>query len=61
MYSNSILRRDSDGTLFRVVYLGHWSEIVSVTDKNDVDYVKWYGDRDYVSAYKGETYKLVTR
>jgi len=54
MLSTSVLKREADGKLFRVIFLSHWSEIQS--DDGEVDYVKCYGPDLYVSANKGHGY-----
>ena len=55
MTSKSILIRDTDKVEFRVVRLGHWSDIIS--DAGETDLVKWYGP-GYVSNKKGFSYTV---
>jgi len=53
-----IYTRRSDGKVFRLTFLSHWSDIQS--DDGETDSVKWYGNDSqgelYVSASKGHTY-----
>ena len=58
MLSRSILKRESDGKLFKPVYLSHWSEIRS--DDGETDHVKLYGPALYVSATQGHGYVDLT-
>ena len=60
MLSNSILRRDVDGKLFKVVFLSHWSDITAMDGSGDADSVKCYGPDLYVSANKGHGYVDIT-
>ncbi len=64
MHSNSYLKR-TDGKIFRVQFLSHWSEIVEIEPKENVapetDLVKWCwvdkdGQGEYISNQKGFKY-----
>ena len=57
MTSQATLVRRTDGKLFKVVDLAHWSAIAS--EDGEQDTVKWYGD-GYVSAVKGFSYFVKT-
>jgi hypothetical protein len=61
MRVGAVLERRSDGVLFKVISLGHWSSICA--ESGEVDSVKWFGfDGEraaYVSASKGYTYLLI--
>jgi hypothetical protein len=61
MTQDSILRRDDNSLLFRVVEIGHWTLIVNVSDSSITDQVKWYGNNSagkpaYVSQQQGHSY-----
>jgi hypothetical protein len=61
MREGAVLVRESDGVLFKVISVGHWSSIVS--ESGETDSVKWYGMSGerlaYVSASQGFSYLLV--
>lgn len=62
MTSTSILRRNTDGRLFWVKMLAHWSHIATLEGEgreHEADIVKCYGPDMYVSADKGCSYTLV--
>ena len=63
MYTGARLERTSDGKLFKVTLLSHWSDIQA--EDGEEDRVKWYGSigkhEAYVSASKGFSYKLLPR
>lgn len=52
----SFLLRDSDGKVFQVTALAHWSTI-RAEDGSETDTVKWYGP-GYVSDVKGHSYRI---
>jgi hypothetical protein len=58
MYSNSRLKRNSDGKVFRVTLLSHWSDIQS-EDGQESDCVKWVLNDYYVSQNQGHGYTLL--
>lgn len=60
MTKDTVLRRTSDAKLFKVVNLGHWSDIVSVDNDGETDCVKFYGP-GYVSDDKGHTYVVLAQ
>jgi hypothetical protein len=45
------LTRKDDGKPFKVVYVAHWSEIIS--EDGEAYSVKWYGGGDGVEFYVG--------
>lgn len=49
-------RRESDGKVFEMVRLAHWSDIKA--EDGETDSVQWIGGDQYVSASKGHGYKL---
>lgn len=57
MKVGSILKRESDGALFKVVDLGHWSSIKQV-DGPESFVVKWMGSDLYVGVH-GPTFQLL--
>ena len=56
MYTGSILKRTTDGKLFTVTYLAHWSDIQA--EDGETVSVKWYGGNKYVS-HKNGTYEVM--
>lgn len=48
--------RESDGKIFRPIWVAHWTKIRSQDDEDDL--IKWVGDDIFVSNQKGFTYKI---
>lgn len=55
MRYGAALKRQSDGKIFHVTLLSHWSDIQA--DDGETDEVKFYGP-GYVSRVKGHAYTL---
>lgn len=58
METGSILKRQSDEALFKVIDLAHWSLITRIGLGHFEEYrVKWTGDNEYISS-KGDVFTL---
>lgn len=54
-------RVGDEGSIFVIVFHGHWSEIVRVGDPYDRDHIKWIGSDEYVSDVRGFKYRVLPR